>query len=267
MTTKSENNHIDYITHRPETELLRLWEESRASKQGHNYLALYHRHFSEQREQVEKVLEIGVQTDRSVRMWEKYFPNATIYGLDLDPKCKQFEGGRVKIHIGDQSSPQVLDQLPKDFDIIIDDGSHIPEHQIGTFIHLFQNNMKPRGIYVVEDTENRPATNEFFGQLISLVNFWPQDDPELNWPHFNSFEKYTSDYFICNVLGVSFYRYIIFIDKGRNPEDGEAAYRHRWFADIEKTLEQEKANPQSNLTDIDFSYIRSIPGPKQSRDL
>ena len=30
-----------------------------------------------------KVLEIGVETGRSHRMWLEYFPNATIYGMDV----------------------------------------------------------------------------------------------------------------------------------------------------------------------------------------
>ena len=48
------------------------------------------------------VLQIGVPTDRSVRMWEEFFPNAIIYGMDIDPTCKQFEGGPVRIVVENQ---------------------------------------------------------------------------------------------------------------------------------------------------------------------
>ena len=221
------HNEIDYITHRPDSILSSLWEYNRASKQGHNYLPLYHRHFNEIRMQVKRVLEIGVQTDSSIRMWKDYFPNAEIYGLDIEPNCKQFEEDRIKIVIGDQSDRNVLSTLPDDFDIIIDDGSHIPEHQVGSFLYLFQHKMNSRGIYVVEDCECRPATVDFFARMTPLVNFWPNGFEGSRWPELNSFDEYTDNYFALNLLGVTFYRYIVFIDKGRNPGDGEAAHRMR----------------------------------------
>ena len=94
------------------------------SKIQHNYLTLMDFHFTPRRNSASKILEIGVQTDRSVKMWEDYFPNAEIYGLDIDPKCKQYEKNRVKIVIGDQNNINDLSKLPNDFDVIIDDGSH-----------------------------------------------------------------------------------------------------------------------------------------------
>mgnify|MGYP000120825753 FL=1 len=102
----------------------------RPSKIQHNYLPLMDLHLSPTRLEVKKVLEIGVQTDRSVKMWEEYFPNAEIYGLDIDKSCKEYEKGRIKIIIGDQNSQACLEKLPNDFDIIIDDGSHIEKHVI-----------------------------------------------------------------------------------------------------------------------------------------
>jgi len=38
-------------------------------------------------------------------------------------------------------------------DIIIDDGSHVPEHQINTFNFLFDKMLKNGGIYIIEDIE------------------------------------------------------------------------------------------------------------------
>jgi len=55
-------------------------------------------------------------------MWEEYFPNATIHGIDY----KQYESGRIKITIADQGDENQLKELEKlgPFDILIDDGSH-----------------------------------------------------------------------------------------------------------------------------------------------
>ncbi len=68
--------------------LEKLGEKYLPSKRMHNYLIYYWMHFRDIRLEVKSVLEIGIQTDRSIRMWEEFFPNAIIYGIDIDPKCK-----------------------------------------------------------------------------------------------------------------------------------------------------------------------------------
>ena len=59
---------------------------------GHNYTSIYHRHFGPHRKTVRSLLEIGVGGTSSVegyetpaggqslRMWSRYFPNASIVG-------------------------------------------------------------------------------------------------------------------------------------------------------------------------------------------
>ena len=57
---------------------------------------------------------------------------------------------------GDQSSKVVMDQAIARFgimDVIVDDGSHYPRHQIASFEYLFEKMLKPGGIYVVEDIQ------------------------------------------------------------------------------------------------------------------
>ncbi|WP_119461877.1 class I SAM-dependent methyltransferase [Rhodospirillaceae bacterium SYSU D60014] len=220
---------IDYITDRRQEALYQCFLRYRPTKQGHNYLPIYDRYFSPIRQDVRKVLEIGVQSGKSLRMWRDYFPNAEIYGLDLDPACKAVEEDRIRIAIGDQSNPSDLAKLPTDFDIIIDDGSHIPAHQINTFRYLFRHNMNERGVYAVEDCVSRPTTIKWFKKLADHVNYWPRGLSTREWPKFNSFDRIWAtaerEHLIRNVLGVSFYRFLVMIDKGRNPEDGTAAHR------------------------------------------
>jgi len=77
----------------------------------------------------------------------------------------------VTIFTGDQSDPHFLKSLTDkyQYDIIIDDGSHFPQHQILTFQHLFSV-LKPGGLYVVEDLEtsywNSPGAS-LYGNSIS----------------------------------------------------------------------------------------------------
>ena len=72
-------------------------------------------------------------------MWRDYFPKGIIYGIDIVIKNLDL-GERVKIYQGSQDNHQDLNKVVNDagkFDIIIDDGSHLNNHQIKTFEHLF----------------------------------------------------------------------------------------------------------------------------------
>ena len=54
-----------------------------------HYLSLYHRHFAKFRGQKINILEIGIFKGGSLQFWKKYFgPQATIYGLDVNPAVK-----------------------------------------------------------------------------------------------------------------------------------------------------------------------------------
>ena len=55
----------------PDNVLAQLGEKYTPSKRLHNYLPFYWMHFRDIRFEVKRVLEIGVQTDRSIRMWEE----------------------------------------------------------------------------------------------------------------------------------------------------------------------------------------------------
>ena len=201
--------------------------EYRPSKVQHNYLPLMDFHFSPIRQSVKKILEIGVQTDRSVKMWEEYFPNAEIYGFDIDENCKQYEAGRVKIIIGDQSDTEHLSSLPDDFDIIIDDGSHVEEHVLKSLDYLFQHKLKIGGIYVIEDLLTSPAHHkDLFNTIMKFndaINYSPPDyrGP---WSQLNHFGD-NLDYRQKFTTGLHLYRYLTFIDKNRNPEDVWAKVR------------------------------------------
>lgn len=168
-----------------ENPLEALGEKWKPTKRLHNYLPHYWAHFRDIRHAVRHVIEIGVQSECSVRMWEEFFPNATIYGLDIDPACQSHEGGRVRIRIGDQSDPaflrSVLAEMDGAPDIVIDDGSHKPNHQIATFNVLFPN-LSEHGLYVIEDTGgvvNDPqlqTVNEM-KSLVDHVMYWPTSFP------------------------------------------------------------------------------------------
>jgi hypothetical protein len=120
----------------------------------HHYFEIYHRHFAAFRGRAPVVVEIGVQHGGSLQMWRDYFgPGARIVGIDVDPRCKQFEDESTTILIGDQADrrflAEVRERVPH-IDILIDDGGHTMTQQIATFEELYPH-IQPNGIYLCED--------------------------------------------------------------------------------------------------------------------
>jgi hypothetical protein len=88
----------------------------------------------------------------SLRMWRDYFPEATIYGCDIESSVL-FEEDRIKTFWVDQSSTKELETCVPDiqYDVILDDGSHIFEHMKTSFDALWPR-VAPGGLYIIEDT-------------------------------------------------------------------------------------------------------------------
>lgn len=145
LAGRDTNNILDEIAIKYGTDKSPLW---------HNYTRHYFRYFSPLREKRLKVLEIGVAQGQSLKMWEEFFPNAEISGIDTNPDCLKSANERAKIFIGDQADEEFLKSFAEkaggNFDIIIDDGGHFMHQQITSFRILFPC-LNAGGIYVIED--------------------------------------------------------------------------------------------------------------------
>src|ERR1700684_2579568 len=122
---------------------------------GHDYLSFYETFFLPRRQSVKRILEIGVWQGQSLRVWNEYLPNAEVVGVDINPLAKEMEERRIKIEILDQGNIQSLTELGLKygtFDIIVEDGSHLWEHQITSLKSLFPY-LSPNGYYIVEDLQ------------------------------------------------------------------------------------------------------------------
>lgn len=117
----------------------------------HDYTPYYHELFKGRT--VKKVLEIGVAAGASLRMWQDYFNEAEIYGLDIDPQ-RLFNEGRIKTFLCDQGDANALRELAMklggNFDIILDDGSHESVHQ-SLSARVLVPFVAPGGVYIIED--------------------------------------------------------------------------------------------------------------------
>lgn len=104
-----------------------------------------------------RLLEIGVLDGASLRMWREYYPDAEIIGIDVNPRpFLKIEG--VTLVWMDQANVADLATLG-DFDVIIDDGSHMTRDQQVTFFWLYFNQLRPGGYYVLEDLHTSYMSN------------------------------------------------------------------------------------------------------------
>ena len=121
-----------------------------------HYLRNYEEYFQPLLEREVKLLELGVYKGGSLLLWRDFFTRGIVVGLDLNSVDVPDESGRIRLYQGQQQDTGLLDRIarenaPEGFDIIIDDCSHIGELTRISFWHLFDNHLKPGGIYVIED--------------------------------------------------------------------------------------------------------------------
>jgi len=102
------------------------------------------------------MLEIGVQSGGSTRVWKRYFRGLTQYlGLDIDPRCRKFQSLKegIRIITGSQLDTALLSKICNEygpFDLVVDDGGHTNK-MIHTSLKSLWNCMKDNGVYVIED--------------------------------------------------------------------------------------------------------------------
>lgn len=144
---------------------------------GHGYTLVYDLLFAQMRGQVTNLCEVGLSRGGpevdggavlrdvgdvpSVRMWREFFPGVNIVGVDISD-CSQFRNEWFEFVQADCGEPAELDRvaaLDRQFDIIVDDGSHASYHQQLTFLKLFPL-LKPSGFYVIEDLDWQPEAYE-----------------------------------------------------------------------------------------------------------
>jgi len=128
---------------------------------GHPYTPFYSRVLSGRL--IRRILEIGVCTGASLRMWEEYFPEAQIYGIDIVPEViaeTKFDTKRVELEECDAGNAKALQGFVRKrchlFDLIIDDGSHLVKDQIAA-ANFLRAHLATEGIYVIEDVQEGTA--------------------------------------------------------------------------------------------------------------
>jgi|688.fasta_scaffold147637_3 hypothetical protein len=137
------------------------------------YTLTYEKYMNQFRNKAVKLFEIGICDKRfpyaSPKMWMSYFKNLDLYCVDnfwgsyLHEKkqdIKLLNEWGINFIYADQGNfcdwEEIKKECPSDFDFIIEDGSHWPNHMA---VSLWQsrNMIKSGGYYFMEDLQN-PTT-------------------------------------------------------------------------------------------------------------
>lgn len=132
-----------------------LANQGRLAHKWQHFLPIYDRALAPYRGQAVRFLELGVSYGGSLEMWRAYFgPEAIIHGIDINPECASRFDPPNKVHIGSQADPDLLRRVVSEMggppDIVLDDGSHVANHQRASFRVLWPL-LAVGGLYVIED--------------------------------------------------------------------------------------------------------------------
>ncbi len=141
----------------------------------HSYIGVYEELLMPYRNTAKNILEIGLMSGESLRMWTEYF-SGDVYGMDCSETpidgladLRPIIAEGFKVCIGDATSAADIDKFFEDikFDVVIDDGNHITQCQVQTF-EILKNKMNEGGMYIIEDISD--IDNEKFTYLLLHKN-------------------------------------------------------------------------------------------------
>lgn len=134
----------------------------------HTYLETYDKLFEPFRDGC-TILEIGLATGDSIRLWDMYFTNSKIVGVDVSVVFNALpyvpNNNTKDIIQADATKPEFLEKI-KDytFSIVVEDASHMEDDSAAIF-NLLKPKMKPGGVYIVEDILSIDLSRERFESL------------------------------------------------------------------------------------------------------
>lgn len=131
----------------------------------HTYLETYDKLFEPFRYGA-TILEIGLATGDSIRLWDEYFENSNIVGVDISLVFPRGEyKNNVRLIECDATKPVILEHMKEfTFDLVVEDSSHMEADSISIF-NLLKPKMKPNSLYIVEDVLNLDLSRPRFEAL------------------------------------------------------------------------------------------------------
>jgi hypothetical protein len=136
----------------------------------HSYIEVYEEILAPYRHTAKNVLEVGLMSGESLRMWNEYFKGVVVYGVDCDLSpiggmanlCLAIEEGyNVKIADATSKLDMELHFNGIKFDVVIEDANHNIGQQIEIYKTLLPY-LKKGGIYIIEDVQDIDLTRSLF---------------------------------------------------------------------------------------------------------
>ena len=192
--------------------------EGRLISKWNHYFEIYDSYFSRFRGTDVHIVEFGVSHGGALQMWKHYFGGrAKIFGIDINPHCKELDENQIEIFIGDQEDREFLrslkERIPK-IDILLDDGGHMMNQQIITFEELFPY-ISENGVYLCEDLHTSYWSEfgggyrksdtfiEYSKNFIDYINAW----------HSRETSKFNVTEFTKSVHSLHYYDSVLVIEK------------------------------------------------------
>ena len=190
----------------------------RNSGKWKHYFDYYDRHLERFIGKQFTLMEIGTCYGGSLQIWKKYFgSNVKIIGIDIDPRTK-FEEPQIYTEVGSQSDPEFLATILNRYgtpDVIIDDGSHIQNDVMSSFINLYPR-LNDGGVYVIEDTHTSlwSGYNGGIKNPNNFVEIASRFAMDVN-------REFAEEHYVTSIPDlkeICFYNYMIFIEKQKTPK-------------------------------------------------
>ena len=181
-----------------------------------HYFPIYERYLARYRGIGFKMMEIGVFKGGSIAMWRDYFgEQAMLFGVDIDPACARYVDPPNQVRIGSQDDPAFLRRVVGEMgglDVVLDDGSHVAEHQRASFEALFPL-LADGGLYIIEDLHTAYWVADYNGGYgrkgTAIEDAKALIDDMHHWWHGRQFNAVSKG----DIAGIHFHDSIVVIEK------------------------------------------------------
>ena len=176
---------------------------------AHGYAKIYEKYLKNNKDRISSIIELGSFYGNASAAFFFYFKNATIYSADINPDMYLYRSKRLKNFFTDTSSRASIEKniINKniEFDLIVEDASHMLKDQIISLFILFKT-LKSGGLFIVEEIDfpekredmridqDYPDLKTVLKKIINKENF--------NSKYINENEKF---FFLDNVETIKFY--------------------------------------------------------------